>query len=558
MSALGPPEPPLESARRHLARRGYLGGALPGAGGSEWRTVVTVFGWAAALAAVAAISAVAVAAAPAWLIVPATAAFVPVTLALVVLGSVGGVVIARTLLRMGAEPTWISTVLASVTGVAVTAGVIGLTGGGNSAAWPRRIAVMLAALAVATLAAAAVRAAAAPRLSLRRDEAAERSPAPTLAFATALALGAVLVVVAAPRPAQPPAVADAFPQPVGRVAVLAVAALSREDLDAAAAGRAALGAAAGWGWAPLTGIEGRLPAVAWTTVACGVEARRHGVEESEEVRLFGVRDGLPLGRTARRALVAAWRPFGAVAVVARPAIERRYPTFWEAASRAGCPVLVGGWWGSWPVRRVLGEVASERAWLGGSAGADAVTPGLAPLVVAAWRDSPDAAAGSNRLALALAARAAGALDPHLVAVGLPALDVVQRLRAGDSPVALAASLAPHLDVLARVIADLEAGGFRVWLVGVPWHGGTPFVASSVARAGQHPEVDAIELAGTWLDALGLPVPPSGPPPRRDLAPGAGPAVERAGYGPPPPPLASPPPSARAVQRELLRSLGYLQ
>jgi hypothetical protein len=557
MSAPGPPEPGLESARRHLVRRGYLGGALPGSG-SRRRAVVTAIGWAAALAAVAAVSAVAVAAAPPWLAVPAAAAFLPVMLALVAVGGLAGAVLARTLLRLGAEPPWISAVLAGLTGVAVTAGVIGLTGGGNSTGWPRRIAVMLAALAVAVLAAAAVRSAAAHRLSLGRDEGARRSPAPAFTFAAALAVGAVLVVVATPRPPQPAAAAEAFPQPVGRVAVLAIDGLSREDLDAAAVGRSALAGAAGWGWAPLAGIEGRLPAVAWTTVACGVGARRHGVEESEELRLFGVRDGVPLGGAARRALVAVWRPFGAVAVVARPALERRYPTFWEMASRAGCPVLVGGWWGSWPVRRVLGEIASERAWLGGSTGVDAVTPGLAPLVETAWRDAPGAAAGSDRLALTLVARAVDTVGPQLVAVGLPALDVVQRSRSARSPVALAVSLAPHLDALAHVIGDLEAGGFRVWLVGVPWHGGTPFVASSVARPGQHTEVGAVELAGTWLDALALPVPPGAPPPRRDLGSRSGPTVARAGYGPPPPVLAAPPPSARAVQRELLRSLGYLQ
>jgi len=298
--------------------------------------------------------------------------------------------------------------------------------------------------------------------------------------------------------------------------------------------------------------------VAWTTVACGVEARRHGVEAIEEVRLFGFREGLPLGGVASRTLLAVWEPLGAVTLVARPALERRYPTFWEMASRAGCPVLVGGWWGSWPVRRVLGEVASERAWLGGGTGADAVTPGLAPLVAAAWHDAPDAATGSDRLALALVREAKDAVGPRLVAVALPALDVVQRSRAQPPPLALAAALAPHLDVLAQVIAELTSAGYRVFLVGVPWHGGTAFVASSAAGPGRRPDVAARDLAGTWLDALALPIPPGGSPPRRDLAPASGSSVTRAGYGSPPPPLAAPPPSARVVQRELLRNLGYLQ
>jgi hypothetical protein len=517
-----------------------------------------VVGWAVGLAAVAATAAVVVAAAPAWLVVPAAAAFLPVALVVTGIASFAGLMLARVLLRLGAEPPWISTVLAGAAGIAVAAAVVGLAGGGTAAAWPRRLAVMLAALAVATFTAAAARAAAARRLSLRRDESARRSPAPALVFGAALAIAAALVVLAAPRPSAPGAAAAAFPQPSGRVAVVAVDGLSREDLEAAAPGQDALAVAAGWGWAPLVGVEGRLPAVTWTTVACGIEARRHGVEEVEEVQLFGVREGLPLSGAARRTLLVAWRPFGAIAVVARPALERRYPTFWEMASRAGCPVLVGGWWGSWPVRRVLGEVASERAWLGGSTGTDAVTPGLAPMVEVAWRDTPEAAVGSDRLARALVGRAAGAVGTQLVAVALPALDVVQRSRAERSPLALAAGLAPHLDVLGHVIADLTSDGYCVWLVGVPWHGGTAFVASSASVPERRPGIGTIELAGTWLDALALPVPAGGPPPRRDLAPATGTAVTWAGYGAPPPPLAAPPPSARVVQRELLRSLGYLQ
>ena len=549
MSAPGPPEAPLESARRELARRGYLGGGRPPARVSRLRPLAVAAAWAATLAAVAAVAAVVAAAAPAVLLAPTALAFLPVTLVLVVVGAGLGRLLAHGLLALGAEPGFVSALLGGAAGIAVALGVIALAGG-PSADWPRWIAVILTALAVATRAAVAVRLALARRLALGRAEPGRATALPALLFAFSLGASALLVALGARSPAEPTPAAAAYPRPAGRVAVVAVDGLSREDLDAAAAGSGSLGRVAGWGWAPLVGAGGRLPAVVWTTVACGVEARRHGVEELEEVRLFGCRDGLALGTAARRALVAAWRPLGGVEVVARPALERLYPTFWEMASRAGCPVLVGGWWGSWPVRRVLGEVASERAWLGGATGTDAVTPGLAEVVEAAWRDTPDAATGSDRLALELVGRAVAAEGPQAVALALPALDVVQRRAAGGPPVALAAALAPHLDVLARAIAGLEAGGYRVWLVALPWRDGTPFVAASALPAGRHAEVDARALAGTWLAALGLPAPDDG------QRPGAVPG--RAGYGPPPPPLAAPPPAARAVQRELLRSLGYLQ
>jgi hypothetical protein len=84
------------------------------------------------------------------------------------------------------------------------------------------------------------------------------------------------------------------------------------------------------------------------------------------------------------------------------------------------------------------------------------------------------------------------------------------------------------------------------------------VASSVAPSGATPPVDVLALAGTWLDQLGLPLPLGAPPPCRELSRAGSPAAAAATYGPPPPVVAAPAEPGQAVQRELLRNLGYLQ
>jgi hypothetical protein len=209
------------------------------------------------------------------------------------------------------------------------------------------------------------------------------------------------------------------------------------------------------------------------------------------------------------------------------------------------------------VRRLLGEVASERAWLAGDASEDAASPALAAAVREAWAPGDGAPAATDRLALALAGRSP-AQGTHLLALSLPALDLEQRGRAQAPPLLRLAALPSHLEALSAVLATVQVKGYEVWLVGVPWHGGTPFVAASTAPPGRQDPTGARVLAATWLDQLGLPAPSGSSAPRRSLTGVTRVPVAAAGYGPPPPPVAAPPPAALATQREVLRSLGYLQ
>jgi hypothetical protein len=557
MSEPAPPRRDIESALEELAGRGYLGPSGPSRQ-SRWRAaargLVLAVGVAVALGGAAAAAArVEIADVPLLVL-----GFLPVALLGVVVCSLGGRLLARLLLRAGGEPEFLASLLGGAAGLGVTISVLAV------AAWDTNPGPTLVAVAgvIAVAMGVVVMALARRRLAfLMAFRAAPnlRDRASVWAFVVFVGGGVAFLFAVGRGPARCEP-AGSFPPPVGRLAVVAVDGLSREDLGAAVemAEVPGLDAVASWGWAPLRTGGSRLPAVLWTTIACGVGPSEHGVEELDEVRLFGLGHGAPLGGVARAVVLVPWGELGLARVVARPALARRAPTFWEMASRAGCPVTVGGWWSSWPVRRVLGEVASERTWLGGALSPDAVSAALVPLVADVWRSDHDATRASDALAEALARRAAATTGTRVVALSMPAADLVERARGDLSPLAAAALVLGHLREVGTVVDILRRGGFRIFVVAVPWRGGMAFAASSTAEAGRHPAVDAQDLASTWLDALGLPASSRSPRVRRDLSGMSGPVATPVPYGPPPAPLASPAPEALAVQREVLRNLGYLQ
>ena len=557
MSVPEPPELPLEEARAHLARKGYLRAALPPTPPSPWRAGLRGALRAGLLALVSAWGTVAAAGVDRSVILVLAVGYLPLAAVALGVGALAGRWLGQALLRLGASPAGVADGLAAFGGLGMLGVLAAAVWGG---AEHPMAAVVLPWLAGTILAIEVVRAG---RMALERRFSFAVAPASRMRRCAPFVVVAVAGIgFALPaltqrseRRGQEPAAS--FPRPAGRVAVLAVDGLAREDLVALAASDPAWRSVGTWGWAPLAVGDATMPAVLWTTVACGVPPAEHGVHVLDEVRLFGDRDGVPLRGLVRSATLVVWGPLGLAQVVARPASERRAATFWEMASRAGCPVTVGGWWGSWPVRRVLGDVVSERAWLGGGSGEDAVTPALAETVRRVWAAAGGAAAATDALAVALARRAAADPSPHLCALSLPALDLLRR-RHQLPPVALAAASRDHLAHLAATIAILAAGGYDVWLVGVPWGPGTPFVACSAAGVGPHADVSAEALASTWLVELGLPPPAGAGAARRDLLRDEGPSPPAAFYGPPPPPLAAPPLKALEVQREVLRNLGYLQ
>ncbi len=160
---------------------------------------------------------------------------------------------------------------------------------------------------------------------------------------------------------------------------------------------------------PSTGETGYWSPVVWTTLATGVGAGRHGIDD------FIIRRQGGAGREGRRAR-------------GRPAAShhRRVPAFWNIYGQFGRPVGVVGWWASWPAERILGVMASSHLGLRGALEAGA--------------------GGAGKPA-----------RPRAAALTWPAAfaEVVEGLAPAASPEELAASLGVPA---ARSVADIELRG----------------------------------------------------------------------------------------------------
>ncbi len=562
MSEPARPSADLLSARRQLERKGYLRGGLPPSPPGPWRRAVDgALWWAAATATL--VGGVLAGSGASWSDVAALALAVAPVVGLAILAAAGaGRRLAAWWVGWGGSPQGVA---AALGGVAVLAAALGLGAGvwfGEIASDHVRLLAGLNGIICAGIAGLAARrglqralGVTAASVSSVRTRSCE-----VIALLAVSAAGTGLAMAPPVRPSLFPTPAGfAAPPASGRVAVVGVDGLGRGDLEALATLFPGEGweQVAGWGWVEVEGVAAPLAAVTWTSIACGAPPRQHGVSVLEEVQLFGRSSGVGLPALLRGPVVALWSPLSLARVVARPALDRRLPTLWEMASRAGCPVLVGGWWGSWPVRQVLGEVVSERAWLGGATGVDAVTPALAEVVQAAWERGRQAPAATDLLAAELVRRAVAAQGPALVVLWLPGLDLSARLPGDTGPLAVAARLHPHLQVLRGLLERLAEAGYTLWLVARPLGSGAPFAASaSVSDRGRR-RASSADLVATWLNQLGLP-PPVGGTPLSCNQGGEGETLKTADYGPPPPPVERPSVASATVQREVLRNLGYLR
>lgn len=564
MSGSAPPELSLAEARRQLERKGYLRAGLPARRPPFWQRFVPLVIWTVAVTITLVGGALACTATDWGNVALLGLALLPLVAgALTVVLGVGQWVAFR-LLRWGAPPKGVAAVLG------VTAAGLTVMGIGYLVAWPGAEVIPLLLTGLAGIICGATAGIWVHRTLLRTLAGATGSPLPRWRgpWGTSLLLAVCALSLAIarfpPAPQAPPrgaGVAFSVPAASGRVAVVGVDNLSREDLVSLPSLFPGEGweSIVAWGWVAVDGEDSPWPAVRWVSLACGAPSREHGVRVMDEVQLFARSPGVVLPAPLRALVVGAWSPFAAVYVAARPALDRRLPTFWEMASRGGCPVHVGGWWGSWPVRQVLGEVISERAWLGGAWGEDAVTPGLAAAVRAAWQEAGKAAVASDVLATKLVQRGAAQPGPSLVALWLPALDLTLRLAPSAGSLALAAQARPHLQTLHSILVSLQGGGYAVWLVGMPGNGAQPFAAGS----GVHPlsgrtVATPAELVTTWLGQLGLPPPALGKRSAKPTGVGSAMAAVPVDYGSPPPPLSRPPIASATAQREVLRNLGYLR
>ncbi len=563
MSEPARPSSDLTTARRHLERRGYLRGGLPPAPPAMRQRIV--FGVAFWVAVSGTLVGGGLARSGAgWAQVKVmTLAVSPLVLVAFLAALLVGRWAAARWLAWGGSPPRIADGIGWAAALLTFAGIVGVL-------WDALASLEAVVRVGSGGAACAIVAGLAVRNVLRRDLGGGEGICPPrwhpglaqlALLATAAAGVGTAMLPPEPQPEASGSGAFAVPAAGGRVAVVGVDSLSRGDLEALEVvfPDDDWSDVATWGWFEVRGAAAALPAVMWTSIACGASPTEHGVQVMEEVQMFGHGEGVVLPPLLRRLVIMAWAPFSAVRVAARPSLDRRRPTFWEMASRAGCPVLVGGWWGSWPVRHVLGEVVSERAWLGGATGADAVSPSLAGAVVAAWQQGRKAPAATDALAEELVRRATSRRGASLVVLWLPALDLATRLGSAQGPVAAVAGLKPHLRVLRTLLDRLENSGYIVWLLGIPQGAQVPFAASrSVFVQGGSRSASTAELVALWLAQLGLPPPLGGALPRPDLAGQLAAIQAPANYGPPPAPVARPSVASATVQRNVLRNLGYLR
>ena len=295
----------------------------------------------------------------------------------------------------------------------------------------------------------------------------------------------------------------------------------------------------------------RDPARVWTTIATGQPPERHGINALEGRQLAGVEGRLrPTSRVG--ALVA-----GATDLIrlTRPSIasgsERRIPTFWEVAARAGLRTSVIQWWATWPASESgedAGTVLSDRALLrleqGGALDGEIAPAALYTSLERDWPARRDRARARAQAAVAadtpgdiasIIARSA-ALDAtiadlsaepamanvDLQVVYLPGLDIAQHglfavdgTAAAAAPSAMAArvrAIERYYQFLDGLLAGLTRGPRAVVLVTQPGRVAEPgpgllALAGAPARtiATAPPETTSTSVAATALYLLGVPV-----------------------------------------------------
>jgi hypothetical protein len=394
-----------------------------------------------------------------------------------------------------------------------------------------------------------------------------------------------------------------------RVMLIAVDGVDRVTLARlAAAGRLPTLGPMSAGGAALASDANRDPARVWTTIATGRPPAVHGIDALEMTQLAGVEGRVGVGS----GIAATVRAATDLIRLTRPAIasghERRVPTFWEVAARAGLRTAVIHWWATWPADDQSGTVISDRAILrlerGGvldseiapvplyttlgatwaarraraaAVAAGAAPPGVSPAVAALVQRSAELDATLIDLA---GDEALGALD--LLALYLPGLDIAQHaLFTGDAGGAIAPSamaervsaVESYYVFLDRALAGLVGHAHEpnnvVMLVAQPGRVAQPgaglFAMSNAgAVAGEHMgtlSCSTQSIAPAVLYALGVPLAAGLDDPRTMFADAfvtAHPMRSIETYGPR---RALPRRGGQALDQEMIdrmRSLGYVR
>ncbi len=296
----------------------------------------------------------------------------------------------------------------------------------------------------------------------------------------------------------------------------------------------------------------RDPARVWTTIATGQPPELHGIQSLEARQLAGVEGRLT--PTSRLGTLVA----GATDLIrlTRPSIasgdQRRIPTFWEIAARAGLRTSVIHWWATWPAAEKgedTGTVLTDRALLrleqGGALDGEIAPASLYTALERDWtsrrerlheRARREAVADAPSETAALIQRSAtldttiadlshesALANVDLQVIYLPGLDIAQHgLFTADagtiaSPSAMAArvqAIEQYYQFLDGLIADITAinASRTVILITQPGRVARPgFGFLAISGAVEHEKISSdlgtvpTSLAALALYALGVPV-----------------------------------------------------
>lgn len=226
----------------------------------------------------------------------------------------------------------------------------------------------------------------------------------------------------------------------------------------------------------------------WATVGTGTPPEVHRVRSVEAIRFAGSDRALQ----SVSAFDVVLRDLAGIVGLTRrqplpPTVRERHYV-WEIAGGRGVSSLAVNWWASEDLNEPhLRSVSQETIYRSASAA----------------RNSLDLALAIDRAALGRLTADAADARLRLIAVYLPALDVVLNRLELDRSARLAASV-QALDALTPVLSRLGSEGWTIVLTGLPGEG----QAGAGVFASTHPiaasTADPVSVAPTLLDLLGFP------------------------------------------------------
>ncbi|HUO84212.1 MAG TPA: hypothetical protein VM534_03770, partial [Thermoanaerobaculia bacterium] len=272
-------------------------------------------------------------------------------------------------------------------------------------------------------------------------------------------------------------------QSSGRVAMIAIEGMTAELLEAHSQLGGLVSRHAG-----VPAMRAASSAALWASVGTGTPPELHRVRAIEGLQLAGSprvlqslsRWDFPLRRVAPALGITRRQPL--------PPSVRERDYVWEVVASRGISAVAINWWAAPSESTTNLRVVAQEEIFSRAAGEG---------------EGTSAALAVDRLAMSAASSAAGRLEPRLVTVYLPALDILNNRLDLDEARRLPASI-HALDQIIRFIGTLRERGYEVLLIGMPGQGqpGHGVIASTTPLDLDY--AGGWSLAPTLLDLFGFP------------------------------------------------------